>query len=390
MKVSWPWFTYSLLTSALLCPLSVAQSPSAAQHEQQAQEYLRARQPELARKEFEAVVASDPNDVNAQANLGVLLYFAGDFKEAEPHLRTALLLGANQAKLRALLGFSERRNGELERARADLAAALPQLEEPKVRKQAGLELVELDTAAGDLPAAATVLSQLKASMPTDSEVLYAAYRTYTDLAGEAMLDLSLGAPDSAQMHQAIAHELLRERDNAGAIANMRAALKADPTLPGGHFELAEMLHASTEAAAKAEAEQQYKLALEANPRDSKTLSALGDLASEKGDHAAAVGFYQQALASQPENADASLGLAHELVETGHAEEAQRLLEGVLKSDPSNMLAHYRLSAVYRRLHRPEDAKREVAEYERLKALKEKLRAVYGTMHLNAPPNANVP
>ncbi len=83
-----------------------------------------------------------------------------------------------------------------------------------------------------------------------------------------------------------------------------------------------------------------------------------------------------------------MGLAHELLETGHAEDAQRLLEAVLKSDPSNMLAHYRLSAVYRRLHRPEDAKCEVAEYERLKAVKEKLRTVYGTMRMNAPQTAD--
>ncbi len=53
------------------------------------------------------MVASDPNDVNAQANLGVLLYFAGDVKQAEPHLQTALRLGANQPKLQALLGFCE-------------------------------------------------------------------------------------------------------------------------------------------------------------------------------------------------------------------------------------------------------------------------------------------
>ncbi len=150
--------------------------------------------------------------------------------------------------------------------------------------------MELDTAANDLPAAAAVLNQLKTALPTDPEVLYAAYRTYTDLAGEAMLDLSLAAPESAQMQQAIAHELVRERDNSGAIAHMRLALKADATLPEAHFELAEMLHASTDTAAKVEAEQQYKLALEQNPRDSKTLAALGDVASDKGDHPAAIGF----------------------------------------------------------------------------------------------------
>lgn len=385
-----PCFWMLCLASVLASPLS-AQTDTAQQHRQKAQELLKSRRPDLARKEFEELVALDPRDVDAQANLGVLEYFEADFSEAEVHLRAALTLDAGDpklSKLQALLGFSERRQGELAAARHDLRAALPDLQDPKIRKQAGLELVEMDTAAGDLPSAAAVIRQLKAAMPTDPEVLYAAYRVYTDLAGEAMLDLSLAAPDSPQMHQAIAHELVRERDNAGAIANLRAALKADPGLPGAHFELAEILHASSDTGLKAEAQEQYELALKNNPNDNKTLARLGDLAAEKNDSAAAMERYKQALAIAPDDSDAAVGLAHELVETGHPEQALLILENVTKTDPGNLLAHYRLSAVYRRLHRPEDAKREVAAYERLKDMKEKLRKVYETMRMDSPQAAD--
>ncbi len=55
------------------------------------------------------------------------------------------------------------------------------------------------------------------------------------------LDLSVAAPDSGQMHQAMAHELAAQRDLTGAIANFRKALAIDPNLPGIHFELAEAL-----------------------------------------------------------------------------------------------------------------------------------------------------
>ncbi len=363
---------------------AAGQQMGADQHEQKAQEYLRNRKPDLALKEFQAVVEARPDDLNAQANLGVLMYFAGQSTEAEPHLRAALAMDPKQSKVQALLGFCERRNGELAKAREDLSAALPALQDAKIRKQAGLELIEMDTAAGDLPSAAGVAGQLKATMPADPEVLYAAYRVYTDLAGEAMLDLSLAAPDSAQMHQAMAHELLRERDNTAAVANLRAALKADPTLPGAHFELAETLAASADPAQKAEAVQQYQLALGANPHDDKTLTRMGDLASDKGDHQTATKEYKQALALQPGNVDAQIGLAHELVETGDPNAALPLLLAVVKDDPSNLLAHYRLSALYRRLHRPEDAKQEVARYEHLKADREKLRALYQSMRMDAP------
>ena len=378
------------LNPALLClgglfwHTAPAQSPDAAQHLQKAHQYLQARQPDAARQEFAAAAIADPSNLDAQANLGVLLYFAGDFHQAAPHLRAALTLDPHQAKLQALLGFSERRDGNSTQARADLQAALPGLTEDKIRKQAGLELVELATAANDLLAAAAAITQLKAALPTDPEVLYAAYRTYTDLAGESLLDLSLTSPNSAQMHQAIAHELIKARDNPAALTNLRQAIDADPHLPGVHFELAELLTSSSTPELKAEASKQYEAALADNPRDDKALTRLADLAAAAADHHAAIARYNQALALQPENPDAMIGLAHELVETGQPEAALPLLLTVIQSDPSNLLAHYRLSALYRRLKRPEDAKREVAEYERLKATREKLRGVYDALRNNTP------
>lgn len=384
MFVTRPARLLPVLCFAMCSAVLGAQSSDLQQHERKAQEYLKARQPERARQEFEAIVQVQPQNLNAQANLGVLLFFAGKVQDAEPHLKAALALDPSQAKLRALLGFCERRNGEAPAAREDLREALPALTDAKTRKQAGLELVELDTSANDLPSAAATLTQLKAAMPTDPEVLYASYRVYTDLAGEAMLDLSLAAPDSAQMHQVMAHELVRERDNKAAIANLRQALAVDPHLPGAHYELAELLNSSSEPALKAEAPSQYKLALAENPRDEKALTKLGDLAAEQGDHEAAMAQYRNALRIQPDYAEALIGLAHELNETGHADAALPLLQKVVANDPTNVLAHFRLSVVYRRLHRPEDAKREVAEYERLKQTKEKLHAVYDALRMKAP------
>ena len=138
-----------------------------------------------------------------------------------------------------LLGTCEHRQGRLDDARRDITEALPQITDLKVRQQAGLEIIEINTALNDLPAAAITASQLKKDFPTDPEVLFAAWRVYSDLADEAVLDLSLAAPQSAQMHQAMAHELIRERDNKAAIENLREALKITPALPGAHYELAE-------------------------------------------------------------------------------------------------------------------------------------------------------
>jgi tetratricopeptide (TPR) repeat protein len=218
---------------------SSSSSPQAPTHQQKADQYLREKRPDLAIPEFAAVVAAEPKNLDAQANLGVLLFFAGKPDEAEPHLRAALAIDPSLSKLRMLLGTCEHRQGRLDDARRDITEALPQITDLKVRQQAGLEIIEINTALNDLPAAAITASQLKKDFPADPEVLFAAWRVYSDLADEAVLDLSLAAPQSAQMHQAMAHELIRERDNKAAIENLREALKITPALPGAHYELAE-------------------------------------------------------------------------------------------------------------------------------------------------------
>jgi cytochrome c-type biogenesis protein CcmH/NrfG len=186
------------------------------------------------------------------------------------------------------------------------------------------------------------------------------------------------------MHQAMAHELGRERDVPGAIANFRKAIAADPKLPGIHFELAEALRASSDLKLRAEAEQEYKVAVDANSRDEKSLSRLGDIAVEKDDFDGAVVYYKRALALVPDDADATLGLAHVYIEKDESASALPLLEPLVAADPTNVVAHYRLSTAYRKLKRPEDAKREMAAYQKYKDIKEKMRAAYKEMRLDTP------
>jgi len=52
---------------------------------------------------------------------------------------------------------------------------------------------------------------------------------------------------------------------------------------------------------------------------------------------------------------------------------------VIAADPSNYLAHFRLSTVYRKLHRPEDVKRELDAYTKYKDMHEKLTSIYKTL-----------
>jgi Tfp pilus assembly protein PilF len=372
-----------LLLATTLCFSQAAgdKQQEFAAHIQKAHSYLDQKQPALAIPEFQAALAIDPENVDAQANLGVLLFFQGKAADSIPHFRAALERQPGLAKIQGLLGMAEIRTLDFAAARKDMEAAFPAVQDPRFQMQLGLELVGLDTESGDLEKAAAVIAQLRKAAPDSPEVLYAAYRTYSDLAGESMLALSLGAPDSAQMHQLLAHEDIRQGNTVAAIAQYRKAIAINPHLPGVHFELAELLHTSTDDKVKKEAEQEYHAALLENAQDEKSILRLAEIDAQKGNSEQSYNEYTKAVELQPADADAKLGLAKILIEMNQADKALPLLEDTVKLEPTNATAHYRLAALYRKLGRADDAKREVDLYQRFKEMKEKLRTLYKELQI---------
>jgi len=374
--------------AVLLLAATSCFSQSAPSHQQQveehtrkAQEYLRENKPDLAVPEFKAIVALEPNNVDARGNLGVLLSFQGAYAEAIPQLRAALTLQPALWKIQALLGMAENRTGDINGAIGDLENAFPKLKEQKIRIETGMELIDTYSKAGDLDKAAATVSVLRELDPTNIELTYTAYRIYSDLVDESRLSLIVVAPNSARTHQMMAHELARQGKPDEAIANYREALKIDPKLPGLHFELAEMLNTSTIPNGRQEAESEYRAALAVNPLDEKSECRLGDLAALRGDPKAANEHYERALKLRPDDAEANIGLAKTLMSMNQPEKALPLLENAVKLDPTSAVAHFRLGTVYRQLGRTADAKRELEEFQRYKDMKEKLRELYRQMRL---------
>ncbi len=349
-------------------------------HRQKAAEALQSNRPDLAAAEFRAILAIDPNNVDAHGNLGAVLFFQGAYSEAVPELKAALKLRPGLWKTQALLGIGEKRIGKIAEARRDLEKAFPNVSEPKIRTQTGMELIELYSSTGELEKAATVVGTLRRLEPTDGTILYTAYRVYSDLADESLLSLSVVDPNSARMHQAMAHELAKRGNTAEAIENYRSALKLDPQLPGIHFELAEMLNTLGTSASTQEAESEYKAALLANPRDEQSERRLGDIALQANDLQKAEEHYSRALELQPNDPDANVGLAKVCMSRNDSQKAEVLLRHALDLDPTNATAHYRLGTVYRQTGRTADAKRELEDYQKYRKMKEKLRDVYRDLH----------
>jgi tetratricopeptide (TPR) repeat protein len=284
--------------------------------------------------------------------------------------------------------MAEKRTGETANARAHLEASFPAVDEPKLKVQIGMELIDLYSASQDLDKASSVANAMLQADPANPAVLYTAYRIHSDLANEAMLSLALAAPDSAQMHQLIAHEEVRQGNTAAARLQFQKAAEIDPKLPGIHFELGELLGISDDAKTKAGAEAEYKAAIAANPLDEKAETRLGDISNRNGDTAQALAHYNRALSLQPDDAEAEFGLAKLLIAMNQQAKALPILERAVQLEPTNAAAHFRLSTIYREMGRTADSQHEVEEYKKYKLIKENLKPIFKEMQLRPAGAAN--
>ena len=231
-----------------------------------------------------------------------------------------------------------------------------------------MEMIEIYSGTGDLDKAAATVNVLRKLAPTNEAVLYTAYRVYSDLAADALLSLSVVAPNSARMHQALAHELAKRGKTEEAIQNYREALKLDPQLPGIHFELAEMLStlATPNQLFAGRPNAESRSCLEANPEPTSSPNA----ASATSAAAATIERSLRPLRARRSTATRRPRRQHwprqSSDDHGPAAKSPAASRTRHTTRSTSAAAHFRLSAVYRELGRPEDAKHEIEEYQKYK------------------------
>jgi Tfp pilus assembly protein PilF len=98
------------------------------------------------------------------------------------------------------------------------------------------------------------------------------------------------------------------------------------------------------------------------PRDKNNAEARllrGLILKEQGNRPAAIEEFQKALSLRPDLVEARVQLAAYMLESGNAKDAAPLLEGAVRYDNDNVLAHLNLGDAYRLLGKTGDAKREL-------------------------------
>ncbi len=330
--------------------------------------------------EYQRILAVDPNNVGAQANIGVAYYMKESFKQAVQHFGVALSHQPDLWNISALLGMSEKALGQNIQAEAHLKEAFAHVREKDLHTAAGKQLFVLYIQAGKLIQAADIVGQLQQANPSDVDVLYAAHRVYSELADTAIYSIAVLEPDSPRMYQAKGDQLAQQGNTPGAIAAYRQALKRDPHLPGAHYELAEILSTSISSAEREEAEAEYKSALNDNPMDEKADCGLASINVHRSDFQAASQYYAQAVGLQPDDPAANEGLGMALMSLGELKEAKPYLEKSVQLDPSKGSAHYRLGLLDRKVGDATEAKHEMDEFIKLREQQERTEQALKDMH----------
>ena len=122
---------------------------------------------------------------------------------------------------------------------------------------------------------------------------------------------------------------------------------------------------TSQAAAAEAAVTSAEAAYKANPKDVKTLLALGDVYLQANRPDDADKIFGEVLVIEPKNSTARAGKAVVLLINGDAAKAQADLEAVIKDDPNSQYAHGQLAIVLWSANQADKAK---AEWEKVVAL----------------------
>jgi Flp pilus assembly protein TadD len=228
-----------------------------------------------AKAHLEEAVSLDPEFFNSRYDLGMVLVFLHEWKEAAEQLEKAIALGAPEPQVHFELAKALRGLGENDRAQEEM-------------KQ---------------------YQQLKKAEEANLEAVTSARQGDKDL-------------EDGKVKEALAH--------------YREAAEGEPDNAGYKYKLALALHqAGDTEGERAELEKAVKL----NPELAGAQKRLGYLLSQSGDTAGAIEHFRLAVQAAPAWVEAWINLAGAQAEAGQFDAARDAVATALRLDPANAEAH---------------------------------------------------
>jgi tetratricopeptide (TPR) repeat protein len=154
----------------------------------------------------------------------------------------------------------------------------------------------------------------------------------------------------------------RLRDLRGALVKAQEDVAHSPGDAGAHMQLAAQYHS---VGRLEDAAQQAEIAAGLSPQDIAPLLMLADIQQHAHHFDAAIRAYKTTLVRQPGNLQASVGLSYLYVLLGWPQEADAVLEPVVRANPQNPQAKVALALSYVQQSHDKEAERLLREARQL-------------------------
>jgi len=347
-----------------LIPAARAQrSPGVDDHFRQASEAMRSGNLEAAAEGFAAVAKEAPDFAAAYLNLGLVREEQGRHEEAIASLQKALHLNPKLRGANLFLGIAEYRLNRLDEALPILRKETMAYPKDAI---AWMWLGVVELALEHAEQAADALDKAAKLAPGNTDILYHRGHAHLLVSRNSYERMFKGDPKSWRVHQVLGQVASEGEHYTDAIYEYLEAIKLAPTQPGLHEELGSVYRNANKMD---EAEEAFQRELEIDPHNVLARYKLGVLLMEKGDGAKAKELIVAALQEKPGLLHADYNLARVEKLLGNDAAAAALLEKTVATDSDPEIvqqAWYQLGLLYRGLHRPADAQKALAMFQKLK------------------------
>lgn len=313
---------------------------------------------------WQKILRNRPSDAEAYAHLGFLESRQQHYSQAVHFYRQASVLNSSMPGLQLNLGLALFKGGEMKSAIRTLEPLLKS-EHPdsadaqRLRILLGMAHYGVGEYADAVPYLRTAMARDPQNLPYRLVLAQGCLRSKQY---QCVLDvyhqiLVLNA-ESAEADMLAGEALDEMRDHAGAIAQFRAAVKADPREPGVHFGLGYLLWSQNQFE---EAAQQFKVEVDNSPNDAAALAYLADSNVRLNRPEVARPILEKAMRLDPRQELPYLDLGIMNTAAGHHEEALRNFKAALRLNPNDVQIHWRMARLYQAAGRREEAKAEFAK-----------------------------
>jgi tetratricopeptide (TPR) repeat protein len=305
-----------------------------------------------------------PEFAEGYFNLGLALEQQGEPDKAAAALTKALELkpGLHGANLfQGIIAYRQNRYKQAEESVEKETRLSPR------DAQAFMWLGVCRLAASDPQDAIAPLEKAHALDPKNVDILYHRGRAYLEMANQSYAAMYKQDRDSGRVHQVLAEAYASGYRNQEAIGEYELTVQIAPWQPGLHEDLADQYWITGQID---KAEEGYRQELQIDPYAVTAMFKLGSLLVLHDKPEEGVQLLRNALRADSSLSDARYYLGTGLAALDKNEDAVHEFEAAIAADPNAdraMSSYYKLAQVYRKLHKGDEARAALENFQRMRA-----------------------